>query len=190
MYRYGTSPSANAPPAWTQPRAAGELVSGVHEHEQHDDRHDRDRETVVRDAQAADQRSDEQIPRTPGRAPDERAMEQQRDEQQVKRVHLGERGFLPERPGERQREPGGSRDDGADPEPDHDQDGHPDDRCRGRRRQEVHPPCDRAGRDEREQLAQQHEQGVSGRVHDPEPVRVQLGVRPVAEADAGRSVRT
>ena len=125
-----------------------------------------------------------EVPWAPRGAPDERAMEEQRDEQQVERVHLRERGFLPERPGERQREPGGGRDDRADPEPDHDQDGHPDHGRRGRRRQQVHPPCDRPGRDEREQLAEQDEQGVAGRVHDPEPVRVQLGVRPVAEADA------
>ena len=59
-------------------------------------------------------RADDEVAIAPLVAPHERPMDQERDEEQVEPVHLGERRLLPERPRERQaqrrrrrRSPGG-----------------------------------------------------------------------------------
>ena len=78
-------------------RPRPDLAAGVGEDEQDDDRHDGDGQAVVRDAQAAEQRSEQQVAIAPLLSPHERPMEEQRDDEHVQAVHLGERRFLPDR---------------------------------------------------------------------------------------------
>ena len=170
-----------------QHRARRDLAPGVGEHEEHDDRDDRDRQAVVRDAQPAEQRPEEEVPVAPFLAPHQRPVEQQRDEEQVQTVHLGEGRLLPERPGEGQGERGREGDDRADAEADRDQD-------HDRRPPPAAATADSRfaryatdlDRDEAEQLPDQRVERVAGRVEDPEPGGDHLGLGPVAEADAGQ----
>ena len=131
-----------------QPRRGGKLTAGVDQHEQDHERHDRDGQAVVRHAQPGQQRTEQEVARAAFGAPHQRPMEEQRDEQQVEPVHLGERGFLPERAREGQRQPGPGGDHRADAEPDEDQDRDAD-RSRGSdRRQQVGPIRHRPDRDQ------------------------------------------
>ena len=168
------------------PRVLADLAARVDEHEHDDDRHDRDRQPVVRDAQAAQQSPEEQVPVAPLVAPDERTVEEGRDEQEVEPVHLGERGLLPERARERETQRGGGRDHRADVEADHDQDRDADRGGRGNRREHVGSPRHAPDRDRRERLHQERVERVAGRVHDPETGGDHLGLGPVTDAHAGQ----
>ena len=135
----------------------------------------------------AEQRSDEEVAVASLVAPDERAMEEQRDEQQVEPVHLGEGRLLPERAGEGQAQRRRGGDDRAHVEADHDQHGDPD------RERPPRPPentlarqANGPDRDRRERLHQERVERVAGRVHDPEPCRDHLRLGPVADAHAGQ----
>ncbi len=95
-------------------------------------------------------------------------MEQEGDEEQVETVHLGERGLLPQRAGERQGQPGARGDHRPDAEADHDQHRDPDRGCGSGCRQEVGPVGNGSDGDQREGLVEQDVQGVARRVQDPE----------------------
>ena len=141
---------------------------------------------MVRDAQPAEQRAEQQIAIAPFLAPHERPMEEQRHEEQVEAVHLGEGRLLPDRPGEGQGERGREGDDRADSEANGDQDHDPDRRGGGHGREQVRAIRHRLDRDEAEQRPDQAVQRIAGRVEDPESGGDHLGLGPVAEADAGQ----
>ena len=163
-----------------------DLAPGIDQDEQDHDRDDADRR--ARGSRCTGRPADAprtQVARASLVAPDQGAMEEQRHEQQVERVHLGEGRLLPDGPGEREAEGGGHRDHGSDAEPDRDQDGDADGRGGRRRRQEIGPPGERLIRDQAEQLADQRVERIAGRVEDAEARQQQLGLGPVTEADTG-----
>ena len=104
MNRYGVRPSTTSPAAWTRRIGRSpEPVPGVDEDEHDDDRHDRRGEDVVRQRQAREEGAEQEIAVAPLRPPDERPVEDGRDEEEMEPVHLRERRLEPELAGDRQR---------------------------------------------------------------------------------------
>jgi hypothetical protein len=81
----------------------------VEEHEQDDDRDDRHRQEVVGNRQPRKETAEQQITVSSLSTPDEGAVDDGGHEEEVEAVHLGERGFQPERAAHRQAQSGGRR---------------------------------------------------------------------------------
>ncbi len=163
-----------------------DLPAGVDQHEHDDDRDDADGERMVRDAQAGDEGTDQQVARPSLVAPDQGAVEQQRDEQQMERVHLREGRLFPERPGEGQGERAAIAIAGRTPSRTAISTATPTAAAAAVADKRVRSPGDRGDRDQAERLADQRVERIARRVEDAEARQQELGLGPVTEADAGQ----
>ena len=161
-----------------------EPVPSAAQGEQDDQRDGGQGQHVVREGQPRQQSPEQEVPVPPLLPPDERAVEEEGDEQQVEPLHLGIRRLLPQRTGHRQGEAGRQGNERSDTQPAQHEHQDADRRTCRDRREQVHPVGDRADRDERGELPEERVQGIARRMEHPELGGHHLRLGEVPEADS------
>ncbi len=168
-----------------QPGSGGERASSDPQDVDRDEGGDEQGEKVVPESQPDEQPAEGQVADPQPVLPDEGAMEDERDEQEMERVDLGHRRGGPDGPHQPEGQAARGGDQRPDPEPGRDEDDGRQGRRDEDRREQVRPEGDRAERGELGEPGQQDVAGVAGRVGHAQDVGHHLHLAPVGERHAG-----